>query len=229
MDRLQKLERGWLFYKLRQLTKAAAVLAAAVLIGGGTVYLVLQSTQALQEAVSRDETPVSAPAAQAAPQPRPETPAAPEAKPSEPIHLMPSYDFEREIEQRVSPVRAPQAARVAPPMQPSAPAAAPASAIALSRVDSLAALERAFERQPSYAKAVELAESHLAQGGSEEALKWALKANELNNEDERSWAVFATASSQLGRKEQAIEALKAYLTAKPSNRLTQLLARLEQP
>ena len=224
MDRLQKLERGWLFYKLRQLLKGVLILAVAVLIGGGTVYLLLQGTRALQNGVQAEpkaslpEKAVEQPAAPISPKPAP-SPAAPVLSP---LELTPNYDFEQEIKTRLAP--------------PSAKAATPAltpptanGAVAISRVDSLAALESAFMQQPSYAKAVEIAEAHLAQSRNEKALEWALKANEINNEDERSWAVFATASNRLGRSEQAINALKAYLAAKPSSRLMQLLERLEQP
>lgn len=219
MDRLQKLERGWLLYKLRQSVKIVLILSVAVLIGGAAVYLVLQGTQALQQAPASVKEPAAKPAEpEQAQAPAKPSPAAPAPKAPVLLKLAPDYEFEREIERRVAP--RPAAAVPTPPA---------ASALSIARVGSLSALEAAFESQPTYAKAVEIAEGYLAEGNSAQALKWALKANEINNEDERSWAVFAAASNNLGRKDQAVGALKAYLAARPSQRLSQLLTRLEQP
>lgn len=217
MDRLERLERGWLFYKLRQLSKTAFVLIAAIAIGAGAVYLALRGTQQMLQEPATAPQVINEPEAAETEKPK-ELPSLRRESGSDRVFkLAPNYDFEQEIERRVRP-----AGSVSTPQQPAQP-------LSITRIDSLEGLKNAFNDQPTYNKAVEVAEAYLSQNNSAEALKWALKANEINNEDERSWTVFAIASRNLGRKEQAINALKAYLAAKPSDKLGQLLVQLEQP
>jgi tetratricopeptide (TPR) repeat protein len=216
MDRLERLERGWLLYKLRWLFKHTILIIVSLAVGGLVVYWldsappreVPDEEAALQ--LSAQKTDQSA-----TPEPRKvvqEVVVAPE-----PVFLKPDFGFEQDIARRLGA----RASR----QQPTAPAK---PRVVVSRSVDLPELEARFGQNPTYDQAVEIARAHLRAGDAQKALDWSLKANEINNEDARSWAVFATASAQLGRQEQAASSLRAYLRTRPSERLSNLLAELEQ-
>ena len=217
MDRLEQLERSWLFYKLRWFLKHGVVVLMALVIGGGVVYFFASGgSDFSQTKPAAKEVKVTEPAMDALPTPPAEPKVVIKEVPIKPVQLAPNFDFEAEIRQRLN-------------LAQRAPAAQPPRTPAVTRSAGVEVLEAQFTQNPSYSKAVEIAEAYLAQNAYEKALSWSLKANEINNEDERSWAVFATASAELGRTEQATSSLRAYLRVRPSDRLSQLLVRLERP
>jgi tetratricopeptide (TPR) repeat protein len=97
----------------------------------------------------------------------------------------------------------------------------------IRRITSLEELEAAYAKQPTLSKAVEIAETYLNRNDFQNAYNWALKANEMDGQEERSWEVFAKASYKMGRKDRAINALRAYLDTRYSERLNRLLAQME--
>ncbi|GHS87923.1 hypothetical protein FACS189487_05040 [Campylobacterota bacterium] len=101
------------------------------------------------------------------------------------------------------------------------------TSVLINRIDSLAELEKAFNRQPNYSKAVDIAREHLKKGNSQAAYDWSMRANELNDRDERSWAIFAVSSYRLGNKERALLALRAYLSEHTSEKLLKILRQIE--
>lgn len=219
MDRLEQLERGWLFYKLRWFLKSAALVAASLAMGGIVAYWLASAPP--RDAASED-TAVQMSAQE--PKESDESPAEPppqtviqEVMP-EPVYLKPDFGFEQEIAARLN-------ARAARPV-PTEEASRQRTVVARS-VD-LGALKSRFEKSPTYDRAVEIARAHLRAGEAKEALEWALKANGIDNEDPRSWAVFATATARLGDKKRAASSLRAYLQTRSSEELSNLLAKLEQ-
>jgi len=55
------------------------------------------------------------------------------------------------------------------------------------------------------------------------SLKWSIIANGLNSENEESWILFAKAKVKLGKKEDAVKALKFFLSTKDSPLIRRLL------
>ncbi|MDR1451015.1 MAG: hypothetical protein LBI57_01585 [Helicobacteraceae bacterium] len=161
-----------------------------------------------------------------------------QADPSKPkMSIAPSFDFVSEADRRVAESLIASRARprqeTAPRVENETPAVVappskPSATVSWQRVDGLRALEEAFNRQPSYSKAVDIAETYMRQNDPQNAYEWSLKANELNSNDERSWAVFALSSYKIGRKDRAVNALRAYLDARSSNLLTKLLRQIER-
>lgn len=217
MDRLEKLEKQWLFYKTKQILKRAAVVAAAVLVGGVVVYLSLYKSTQNSVEVQKEITEETKPAPMVEEKAVLPTLSSKEyeiARSSSPLILEPDFSFEKEIKNRGV-----VATKQAPVEQKTS---------IISKVTSLQALEDGFDSNPSYAKAIEIATAYREQNNNSKALKWALKANEIDSSEESSWEIYAVASSNLGRKEQAIKALKAFLAVKPSKRLADLLKEMEE-
>lgn len=59
------------------------------------------------------------------------------------------------------------------------------------------------------------------------SLKWAINANEIDSNNEDSWILFAKSSVKLGKKEDAIKALKIYLSNHVSFKAKVLLDKIE--
>ena len=59
-----------------------------------------------------------------------------------------------------------------------------------------------------------------------ESSKWALIANQLDPDSEKSWLWFAKSKLKLGQKEDAIVALKAYLKTNKSKAAQTLLNQI---
>ncbi|MDR0746897.1 MAG: hypothetical protein LBE89_03275 [Helicobacteraceae bacterium] len=243
MDRLERLERDWFFYKLKQYIKSSMALITAVVLGAVTAYILL-SKPAEDEARTIVNTAPTAPrAAQETPPPviaepiappKAETAAVPvqpqveAVKPKRnPMQLGPSLQFENSLRTATPPPAEPPPQAQTPPDTERLTPVEPPRTAAIRRISSLVELEDAFNKQPTYAKAVEIAETYLKRKDPQNAYNWALKANALDRTDERSWEVFASASAQLGHRERAINALNAYLANRNSEKLFRLLKELE--
>ncbi|BAF70118.1 tetratricopeptide repeat protein [Nitratiruptor sp. SB155-2] len=79
----------------------------------------------------------------------------------------------------------------------------------------LASLISNFYNAPTYSKALIIAQKFYEQKKYENALKWSLKANELNKKSEKSWILFAKSMYKLGQKEKALQTLQFYLQKNP--------------
>ncbi len=225
MDRLEQLERGWLIYKLRWLLKHAALILLALIVGGAVVYWLFSDAPSAA-APERVVEPVAEPAPVKAPEPK----VVIEEVLVEPVYLEPNYDFERELAARLR-----SQSRATPQPEPTRTASRATSdtpstrtPVVVSQEVSLEPLKEQFAQAPRFELALEIAQVYLQRGDYAGSLQWALKANEIDNEDERSWAIYATASAQMGYQEQATNSLRAYLRTRHSERLSNLLAKLEQ-
>ncbi|MDR2151435.1 MAG: hypothetical protein LBO72_01325 [Helicobacteraceae bacterium] len=250
MDRIDRLERSWIIYKTKKIARNAVFFGFALIIGATIVYVALRNIKVssadanAQDQVSQTQsnaavqtsvavTPDSQPASVVASNnPKPtETQTPTQAKPK--MSIAPNYDFANDADKRVAAsivavrTQPPPAPAIVNPT-PTPPVANPSSPVSFQRVDGVSDLVNAFNRQPNYSKAVDIAEFYLKQNDFQNAYDWALKANELNGNDERSWAVFAKASYKMGHRDRAINALKGYLNAKSSANLSKLLYQIER-
>lgn len=80
-------------------------------------------------------------------------------------------------------------------------------------------------QDPAYA--TNIAKKFLSEKDYENALKYALIANELDKENEDSWVIFATAKYHLGQKQDALRALKAYNEDKNRKNLNLLIRKIQ--
>ncbi|BBG65683.1 transformation system protein [Hydrogenimonas sp.] len=72
-----------------------------------------------------------------------------------------------------------------------------------------------------------IAQSYYKKGDYKEALKWSVTANSLDPSSEETWLVYARSKVKLGRKEEAIKALRIYLNQYNSRRAKSYLKSLE--
>ncbi|MDR0664126.1 MAG: hypothetical protein LBF86_01205 [Helicobacteraceae bacterium] len=256
MDRIDRLERSWIIYKTKKIARSASFFVLALIIGALVVYVALRYVNATGDTppiaqIANAPQPIAT--ATVAPQisaPQPTTLAAAESaqtgqeanapKPTETqaaqskpkMNITPNFDFASEVDRRVAASLSASRPNVpSTPIQPpvrSEPTQTVSNPVSLQRVSNVKDLISAFDRQPTYSKAVDIAESYLKQNDFQNAYSWALKANELNVNDERSWAVFALSSYKMGDKVRAVNALKGYLGVRSSERLSKLLYQIER-
>ena len=68
-----------------------------------------------------------------------------------------------------------------------------------------------------------ISEKFLEQKKYKKALKWALISNEIDDKNENSWILFAKSKMKMGKKQDAINALNAYLKNNHSTNVKNLL------
>lgn len=93
-------------------------------------------------------------------------------------------------------------------------------------VNSIQYLKEKFEKTHSIVFALMLAEEYYHTKNYTESNKWALIANNVDSENEKSWIWFAKSKLKLGHKEDAILALKAYLKNNKSKAAQSLLNQI---
>lgn len=89
-------------------------------------------------------------------------------------------------------------------------------------------LESKFEKTPNINVAILISRRYFNAKEYKEAIKWAMKANKLNNSNEESWVLYAKAAYYLGRKDKATEALTIYLKKYESNQARRLLESIKK-
>ncbi len=72
-----------------------------------------------------------------------------------------------------------------------------------------------------------IAQSFFKKGNYDETIRWSVIANSLDPADESSWILFAKAKAKLGKRDEAIKALKIYLNQYPSRKVQSYLESLE--
>lgn len=93
-------------------------------------------------------------------------------------------------------------------------------------VNSIQYLKEKFEKTNNIIFALMLAEEFYSTKNYTESSKWALIANQLDPDSEKSWIWFAKSKLKLGQKEDAIVALKAYLKTNKSKAAQTLLNQI---
>ncbi len=87
-------------------------------------------------------------------------------------------------------------------------------------------IERFNERRDPKLAAY-IAQSYYKKKEFEEAIKWSIMANSLDPSDEGSWLLYAKAKVRIGKKKDAIRALRAYLNQYSSQKVKAYLHNLE--
>ncbi len=99
--------------------------------------------------------------------------------------------------------------------------------IEMQDIDSIRYLKNKYENTHNIIFALMLCEEFYSQKDYRSSLKWSIIANDIDNQSERSWIWFAKSKFKLGRKADAITALKAYLKTNESNTVRSLLKNIE--
>ena len=99
--------------------------------------------------------------------------------------------------------------------------------IDMQEIDTIAYLKDKYYSTSSIVFALMLSEEYYYEKKYKDALKWALTANDIDSQNTKSWYWFAKAKVKLNQNEDAIRALKAYLSNNSSKRLSTLLHKIE--
>ncbi len=93
-------------------------------------------------------------------------------------------------------------------------------------MNSIHYLKDKFEKTNNIIFALMLAEEYYLAQDYTQSNKWALIANQLDADNEKSWLWFAKSKVKLGQKEDAIVALKAYIKNNKSKTAQTLLNQI---
>jgi hypothetical protein len=99
--------------------------------------------------------------------------------------------------------------------------------IEMHDMDSVRYLKNKYERTHDIIFALMLCEEFYSQKDYVNSLRWSIIANDIDNQSERSWIWFAKSKFKLGKKDDAIKALKAFLRTNQSNAAKLLLESIE--
>ncbi|WP_333804120.1 hypothetical protein [Sulfurospirillum sp.] len=93
--------------------------------------------------------------------------------------------------------------------------------IETQEVNSIKYLKERFDKSHNIIFALMLADEYYIAKNYQESNKWAIIANTIDADNEKSWILFAKSKVKLGRKEDAISALEAYLKNNKANKVVQ--------
>jgi len=99
--------------------------------------------------------------------------------------------------------------------------------IDMQEVDTITYLKDKYYTTSSIVFALMLAEEYYYEKEYDNSLKWALIANDTDAQNTKSWYWFAKSKVQLNQQDDAIKALKAYLSNNSSKSLNTLLHKIE--
>jgi|GEM_PF-688802 len=95
--------------------------------------------------------------------------------------------------------------------------------IQMKRIDSISYLKDRFNENHSIIFALMLCKEYYQKKNFANTLKWSIIANDIDNTSEKSWVWFAKSKYKLGKKDDAIKALKAFLKTNDSSKIKSLL------
>ena len=98
--------------------------------------------------------------------------------------------------------------------------------IETQEINSIKYLIEKFEKTHNIIFALMLAEENYLNKNYNESVKWALMANSIDAENEKSWLWFAKSKMKLSKKDDAIAALQAYLKNNKSSAAQSLLNQI---
>jgi hypothetical protein len=90
-------------------------------------------------------------------------------------------------------------------------------------VKSLSFIKKKFYATNNISFSLMISERFLKHKKYKKALKWAIISNEIDDKNEDSWILFAKAKMKMGKKQDAINALNAYLKDNHSTNVKNLL------
>lgn len=88
-------------------------------------------------------------------------------------------------------------------------------------------LKLKFAETNSIYFALDIADTYYKQSDFKSAREWALKANKIDTNNDKTWIIFAKSSYKLGLKEQAINSLTTYLKTNNSIKAKQVLEQIK--
>ena len=89
-------------------------------------------------------------------------------------------------------------------------------------------VEKRFNQSHDTDDSLFLAKSYYRKGSYEKAEYWALQTNKVNGNIEESWLIFAKSKVKLGRKNEAIRILTAYIKKSNSSQAKSLLHKIKK-
>ena len=95
----------------------------------------------------------------------------------------------------------------------------------VKEVNSEDALIERFRVAGDYDSAISLAKLYFEKKNYERVILWAKRASKIRPKEEDAWLLFAKAKYELGKKEDAIKALKLYKEYFKSKKIDRLLLR----
>lgn len=98
--------------------------------------------------------------------------------------------------------------------------------IETQEVNSIKYLKERFEKSHNIIFALMLAEEYYISKNYQDSNKWAIIANTIDANNEKSWILFAKSKLKLGSKKDAISALEAYLKNNKSKAAQSLLTQI---
>jgi len=104
----------------------------------------------------------------------------------------------------------------------------PSISIGMKDMDTITYLKEKFYATSNIVFALMLSEEYYNNKNYHESLKWSLTANDIDSQNTKTWYWFAKSKVKLDQKDDAIRALKAYLTNNESRRLNTLLQKIER-
>ncbi len=99
--------------------------------------------------------------------------------------------------------------------------------IEMQDIDSIRYLKSKYRKTHNIIFTLMLCEEFYSQKDYTASLKWSIIANDIDNQSERSWIWFAKSKFRLGKKDDAIRALKAFLRTSASNTAELLLKSIQ--
>jgi len=100
------------------------------------------------------------------------------------------------------------------------------SIIKVSNSNAYRDVERRFKRSHNINDSMFLADMYYKKRRYKKAIYWAMQTNKLNKNIEESWLIFAKSKVKLGRKNEAIRVLKAYIKRSNSYEARKLLKKI---
>jgi len=94
-------------------------------------------------------------------------------------------------------------------------------------IKPVGSIKKRFYKTNDISYALLISKKFFKQKRYQKALKWSLIANEIDNANEDSWIMFAKSKIKLGKKEDAVGALSAYLKEHHSAKVKALLDDIE--
>lgn len=94
--------------------------------------------------------------------------------------------------------------------------------------NSINYLKEKFDSTGNVIFALMVAEEYYANNEYQNALRWALTANEINPKNEKSWMIFAMSKAKLNLPDEGIMALEEYLKNNNSGKIESLLISLKR-
>jgi tetratricopeptide (TPR) repeat protein len=103
----------------------------------------------------------------------------------------------------------------------------PISIIKVANSNAYKDVEKRFRRSHNINDSIFLATMYYKKRNYQKAIYWSMQTNKLDNNIEESWLTFAKSKVKLGRKNEAIRVLKAYIKRSNSYEAKKLLKKLE--